>query len=101
MKKISTLIVMISCARLWAAPPVPKSEPEKLGLIWNVGTAPFRAYKTCRTPNVDFCVPTGKWWGVCKEDKDGKTIRTLTPGQIKIETDGDVTFSGCETYELL
>src|SRR5262249_50717610 len=49
----------------------------------------------------DFCLSETKWWGVCVSSVDGKRLRSLKLGEIKVSPKGEVGFSACSEYETL
>lgn len=81
----------------------PDLGPVPLTLIWNVSPSPFSSYVSCAdAENLDFCVSKTRWWGICYTEVDGqRQQRTLRPGEISLDARGEVSFTGCPTYEAL
>jgi hypothetical protein len=91
-----TALLLFGIGAAWGKP------AQRLELIWNQSPPPDRAYVFCDFPGgAEYCVPRGKWWGVCNSKESGRGEITLKPGEITLAKDQSVTFSGCPHYHFL
>src|SRR5262249_22655841 len=78
------------------------AKPLPLSLIWNISPSPHLQYARCGDQKAkDFCLPAGRWVGVCVSSVDGRRLRSLKAGAISLNAKGEVNFTGCPEYEVL